>query len=199
MNRAGRAVLLTVAVGLPGLAPMVAKAADPAATVEWGQCSAISAADARLACYDTLAGRATVGAAPKIAAVGAAAVPAPIPATAPAVSPAAKPAPTIAATTPLPPPVPTEDPRNFGYSATQLITPEQKAGIVQAIEAHVAQVATDQLRSRYVALDNGQTWISTSGDMNLSVGEAITIKRAALGSYMLISASHDSYHVRRVR
>ena len=199
MNRAGRAVLLTVAVGLRGLAPMVATAADRTANAELAQCSAISAADARLACYDTLAGRATVGAAPKIAAVDATAVPAPIPATAPAVSPAAKPAPAAAATTALPPPVPTEDPRNFGFSATQLYTTEQKAGIVQAIEAHVAQVAPDQLRSHYVVLDNGQTWISTSGDMNLSVGEAVTIKRAALGSFMLISASRDSYHVRRAR
>lgn len=190
MNRAGRAVLLAVAVGMPGLAPMVATAADHTTNAELAQCSAISAADARLACYDTLAGRATVSAAPKTAAVDAAAGPAPLSATATAASPAAKPA---------PPPVPTEDPRNFGFSATQVYTPAQKAGIVQAIEARVAQVATDQLRSHYVVLDNGQTWISTSGDMNLSVGEAVTIKRAALGSFMLISGSQDSYHVRRVR
>jgi hypothetical protein len=85
---------------------------------------------------------------------------------------------------------------NFGLSASQLHTADQGP---KAIQAHITQTIVDQNRRGFVVLDNGQTWALTEGEMLLDSGEAVTISRAALGSFMLSSASHHSYHVRRVR
>jgi hypothetical protein len=202
MNRVSRVALLAALAG--ELILPTATAASRTVAAELAQCTAISAADARLACYDTLAGRTPDRPVPSVAGVGAMAVPAPMPA--PAVAPPAATA-TASAPTRVPtsipsatvtPPPPTEQPQNFGLSGAQQYTPAQKAAVIQSIQAHVAQVAADQLRTTYVVLDNGQTWKSTDGDMNLNQGEAVTIKRAALGSFLLTSAN-NSYHVRRIR
>lgn len=108
------------------------------------------------------------------------------------------PAPTSAPRAAQAAPSPGDRPENFGLSKGQLSAAGVKDEGIQSIQAHVSELPGDQFRSSYVVLDNGQTWKSTDGDMGLRVGEAVTIRRAALGSYMLTSDSRHSYHVRRL-
>jgi hypothetical protein len=163
----------------------------------------------RLACYDELAGRATEHPARSVdaasAAPPAAIAPAPAPSSAPpamnsvSAAPAAASATATAAAAAHSAPTTSEQPENFGLSNAQLETSGQKTESLQSIQAHVTELPGDQLRATYVTLDNGQTWKCTDGDMNLRVGEAVTIRRATLGSYLLISESKHSYHVKRLR
>ena len=136
------------------------------------RCAAIAEASARLACYDALAGRATRDNSP-----------APVPVPVPDRASAAPPDPAVAT-------------GNFGLSAVQQHTADQGP---TAIEARITKVIVNQSQRGYLVLDNGQTWAITEGEMLLDAGEAVTIRRAALGSFMLTSASKRSYHVRRVR
>jgi hypothetical protein len=192
-------------------------AAAPDISADLRHCAAVESAAARLACYDALASRPAPSAAtstvPATAAPAAAAAALAVPNPAPVVSapvqaspaaappaPAPKPMATTAAV-PAPAPAPAPDPaeaaRNFGLSSAQLHTAPQGP---QSIEAHVTQVTQDQALRSFAVLDNGQTWLSTEGGFDLVTGELVTIKHAALGSYMLVSTtSKHSYHVRRVR
>ena len=184
MTIAGRTALLMLAPGLLGITLSTLAAATVEVTAELARCAALEATDARLACYDTLAGRPVGGN-----------VPSPDRATA-TVTPtvASSLAPTTAAHAA---PAPADAERHFGLSAAQQHTASQGP---QAIQARIAQITVDQLRRSFVILDNGQTWASTEGEMFLDSGELVTIKRAALGSFMLVSAeSKRSYHVRRIR
>lgn len=188
-----RAGLICVVAALQGVTASAAAAANLESGL--GHCAAVSDADARLACYDALAGRApdehtsapARSAAAPIAAATAAAAP-----TANAASTAAQP-PAATVTTPVDPATAT---RNFGLSAAQLHTADQGP---QAIEAHIARIIVDQNQHGILVLDNGQYWRLLEGEMMLDTGEAVKISRAALGSFMLTSASHHSYHVRRIR
>ena len=96
---------------------------------------------------------------------------------------------------PAAPPDPAAATKSFGLSAAQLHTADQGP---QSIEAHVAKVIVNQSQRGYLVLDNGQTWAILDGEMMLDSGDAVTISRGALGSFMLTSASHHSYHVRRL-
>lgn len=193
------AALLAGETGLAG----AAAAPEP---LESGlaRCAGIGAADARLACYDALAAhRANVGApvasAPAPAAASAAAAAAVAAAPVVAGATAAAPPPTAAAAAAVPSaaaPDPATALENFGLTAKQLHAPDTRP---QSIQAHVSEVIfNDANRRGYVVLDNGQTWVVTDGELLLNVGEAVTVKRAALGSYMMTSKNR-AYHVRRVR
>ncbi len=158
------------------------------------RCVSIASAETRLACYDALAGRSASQPAAAIAPTPA--QPAtPARSTSAGAAPAA--APVAAAPALLPAPVPGPDPaeaaRNFGLGSAPAQGPN-------SIEAHVSQVTADRNLRSYAVLDNGQTWLSTEGGLDLNTGELVTIKKAALGSFMLVSTvSKHSYHVRRVR
>ena len=196
-----RVALLIALTALLGELPSPARA--DATSTGLTHCAAIASAEARLACYDALAGRTTRGAA-TTSAVPVSAVPAAAAAAIPAAaSTVAAPAPSNPAAvapartlTPVAPPDPAEAARNFGLSTAQLHTAPQGP---QSIEAHVSQVTVDRSQRSFVVLDNGQTWASTEGGLELDTGELVTIKHAALGSFMLVSTkSKHSYHVRRV-
>lgn len=189
MTGAVRAAFLGLVVSLPGAA---AAAAAPA-SVESGlsHCAAISQADTRLACYDALAGRAPHDQ----ASVPERSAAAPVATATAAATAAATPAANAAANA-APPVDPAAATRNFGLSAAQLHTADQGP---QAIEAHIAKIIVDQNQHGIVVLDNGQYWKLLEGEMLMDAGEAVTISRAALGSFMLTSASHHSYHVHRIR
>jgi hypothetical protein len=179
-----RALPAAVAVAL-GAATSWAATAAGTPNSELARCAAITTSDARLACYDALAGRKADAGAASTATVPAAAPAATM--TAPATAPTA---PGAASADPL------ADPRNFGLSSAQLHSAPPGP---QSIEAHVNDVLVDSLRRNFVLLDNGQTWASIDGELNLNKGEAVTIGRGALGSYVLKSAkSKLIYHVRRV-
>ena len=171
---AHRASLLRVSILLAmGLA---LSAAASARESKLARCAAIDDANARLACYDALAGRKSQDVAqttvtPSVTASAAAPAPA-----------AAAPDPAAAA-------------QKFGLSNVQQHKADEGPS---AIEAHVAKALVDRNRRAYLLLDNGQTWLVTDDEVQLDDGEAVTIRRAALGSFMLTSASHHSFHVRRI-
>jgi len=48
-------------------------------------------------------------------------------------------------------------------------------------------------------LDNGQIWTYQGDDGRLGPGDPVTIKRAALGSFIMVTQSKRSYHVTRTR
>jgi hypothetical protein len=167
---------LVAATGVTAAETPSAGAAAPGAAA-LGHCAAIAADDARLACYDALAGRAaTISVVP---------------------APAATPAPTAAV---VAAPAAASDPQNFGIAQVRVPVPEAPKGPA-AIEAHVAQVFDNGVARASVVLDNGQTWIfaESFADASLSPGDAVTIKRAALGSFLLVTPAHHSYHVHRVQ
>lgn len=177
----------------------MATAAEAGIDPGLARCAAIAASEARLSCYDALAGR-TAGEqapAPSAAAQPAATAPAPLQAVAalPAVAAPAAVSQPKAAQAASQPDDAASDIAKFGLSAVQLHIADQGP---QSIQAHIAGLYEDRNRRSYLVLDIGQTWALADGEMLLDVGEAVTISRAALGSFMLTSA-HHSYHVRRVR
>jgi hypothetical protein len=48
--------------------------------------------------------------------------------------------------------------------------------------------------------DNGQTWeYEEDGDYLLAIGDSVTIRRASLGSFLLVTPSKLVHRVRRIR
>ena len=153
---------------------------------DMARCAAIRAADARLACYDALAHRPADKASGAASAPHISSAPAPAAATAPA---APVPAPTVATANPA-------DPKNFGLSAVQQHTADLGP---KSIAAHISIVSSNQAGQTFVVLDSGQTWTVMDNDGRLASGDAVTIKRAALGSFLMVAPSNHSYRVRRIK
>jgi hypothetical protein len=95
-------------------------------------------------------------------------------------------------------PAATDDPRNFGL--TQIQQHAAPAG-PPTIQAHIAKVIENRTGRGYVVLDNGQTWMITDQDEDarLGAGDLVTIKRASLGSFLMLTPSKRSFHVRRTQ
>jgi hypothetical protein len=55
----------------------------------------------------------------------------------------------------------------------------------------------DRLNNVAVVLDNGQAWTFVEQDPRLRPGDSVTIKRAALGSFLMMTPSRHSYRVQR--
>jgi hypothetical protein len=85
---------------------------------------------------------------------------------------------------------------NFGLSQRQ---PRAAIQGGQAIHAHIASIGEDQLRRPIAVLDNGQTWVFIDQDRWPNVGDAVTIRRATLGSFIMIAPSNHTYHVHRTQ
>ncbi len=184
------------------------------------RCAAMTAPDARLACYDSLSAPSAPSAP--------AATPAPAAptASAPALPP---PAPTVPVTNAVPPPLVTpapvavpapaaatsapapagnaasaasaDDPQNFGFTKAQVQAHTQSPAPqgLQSIQVHITNVLTDRQGNGFVLLDNGQMWTYQGDDGRMRPGEPVTIKRASLGSYIMVTQSKRSYHVIRQR
>lgn len=184
MTRRRSALPLPPIPALLGVSMAAFSATLPSAT-DLSRCAGIAAPDARLACYDTLAGRPadrTVTATPLVPA--ASTVPA---AAVPAVS------------------SPVGDPRNFGLSEAQLQKQAQPHAAPQAptaIQAHIVKIIDNRIGRALLVLDNGQTWGFVDADFKdaqLNPGDPVTIKRASLGSFLMLTQSKHSYHVRRTQ
>jgi len=140
-------------------------------------CIGISSSADRLACYDKLAGRVS---APKAAPVAAA--------PAPAASVAAAPAPAAAPTA-----------EDFGLSKVQKAAGSSSPPEIKSTTAKVAGFGHSPNRRTQVTLDNGQVWeYQDDPDSLLSIGDSVTIKRASLGSFMLLTPAKLSHRVRRI-
>jgi CubicO group peptidase (beta-lactamase class C family) len=172
--------------------------ATPPTAGDLAHCAGIAAPDTRLACYDTLAGR---------AAPAAVTAPAPTSVAPPTAAAAINATPTAPALPPTPAPVSTiaSDPQNFGFSEAQQHAQAQPHAAPQgpaAIQARIAKMIDNRGGRAYLVLDNGQTWVfvdADADDARLSPGDPVTIKRASLGSFLLLTQSKHSYHVRRTQ
>jgi hypothetical protein len=93
---------------------------------------------------------------------------------------------------------PVSDARNFGLTQAQVHAAPQGPTNIQA---HVENVISNRVGRAYVVLDNGQTWIFVDADDNagLKPGDSVMIKKASLGSFLMVTPSKHSYHVRRTQ
>jgi hypothetical protein len=158
------------------------------------QCSSIANTVERLACYDRLAGRASAKAPPSSPAAAAPAA-APVVSAAPvgAAPPAAAPVPAAASTA-----------NDFGLSKVQKERADGAASSspaeIKSITARVAGFRKGPSGRPRVLFDNGQTWeYEEDGDYLLAVGDSVTIRRASLGSFLLVTPSKLVHRVRRIR
>lgn len=74
-------------------------------------------------------------------------------------------------------------------------------GAVEEVKAALTSVRINAEAQGVFALDNGQTWrqIDTTRITGMKSGQAVTIKRASLGSFMLVRANGGAgIRVRRV-
>jgi hypothetical protein len=191
-----------------GIASALSATAPTAADL--ARCADLPAPDARLACYDALA---EVTADHKPAAAPAASTAASPPANPEAATAAAPPA--AVGATPAAPgiasaPAPTStfasDPRNFGFTETQLEQTRPHSAQTAptgptAIQARIDRIIDVRYGHCVAVLDNGQTWTFVDADLDsaLRSGDQVTIRRASLGSFLMITPSKHSYHVRRTQ
>ena len=188
------AVLVAVVALTPGEA--ASPSVDPGALAH---CAAMTVADERLACYDSLS---RPKSSPPAAAAAASTTPAstaakgsPSTAKAPAATANAAPAAaTATAGAAAAGAAPAPDARSFGL--TRHPPPAEEEG-PDRIQAKVTRVDINRLGNVHVSLDNGQAWIFTAPEAILRVGETVTIKRGAIGSFLLTTASHHTYRVER--
>lgn len=141
------------------------------------QCAGVSDDRARLACYDQIFGK---------------------PAAAPAETGVAG---TSAAATAAAASSPQDD---FGLSDTakRARDPEKAEELIpQTVTEKVASVGRRPTGELLVTLDNGQVWaqIETTTMARISAGDTVTIRKAALGSYQLVSPNKVTVRVRRVK
>lgn len=197
-NRLSVAVLIG-AVGTAVLLPPASRA-DASLT----PCVEIADDAARLACYDRVAGRATAAPVTSAPAAAASATAAPAAAASATAAPAtAAPATAAPATTVVPPATAASgnDPvAEFGLSQ-QAIKQRDPEGWVDSISGTVRGV-TQNASGRYVVeLDNGQVWAQAETDAYpvLKAGDAISIRRAAVGSFVLTGPRSVAWRVRRLR
>ncbi len=139
-------------------------------------CAAIAAADARLACYDHLAhaAAARTGTPPAAGATGG--------------------APASAAS--APPASGTRPPKeSFGLYAAEHPAPPPAA---DALQAKVQAFGRNANGRPTVALAGEGLWELDESDPLLAVGDTVTIKRATLGSFILMTPGKRTHRVRRL-
>lgn len=154
-------------------------AADP--TTEAHACRSIADARARLACYDAAFGLPRVERAESHDA-------APADETVPAAPPPPSQAPALSGV------------ERFGLSEAELrARTGGQAAEPEQIEATIADVTRRGAGGAIFRLDNGQVWMQTDSRHRnrITAGQSITIRRAAMGSYLL-SNGQVAVRVRRI-
>ena len=158
------------------------------------QCSNLSNTAERLACYDRLAGRASASKAPPSSPAAAAPAAPPVSAAPAAAAPAAAP----------PVPARASNANDFGLSKVQKERADGAASSspaeIKSITARVTGFRKGPSGRPRVLLDNGQSWeYEEDGDYLLAVGDSVTIRRASLGSFLVVTPSKLVHRVRRIR
>jgi len=147
------------------------------------KCAAIGDDRGRLACYDGIF-RASAGSVPAGEGAGTSAV--------------------AAAATTAARPAAAAPPDDFGLTeaAKRARDPERaKEEMPESIVGTVAAVGRRPAGELVVTLENGQVWTQVGVDQRARVaaGDTVTIKRGALGSYMLVTESRYATRVRRAK
>jgi hypothetical protein len=88
--------------------------------------------------------------------------------------------------------------KSFGLPAPVVRSAPEETSV---IEGHITRLIDNRAGRALIVLDNGQTWTLTDAIdySRLSSGDAVTIRRAALGSFIMATPSRHSFHVRRLR
>ena len=172
------AVFISLGSMVPGLTTAAAQS-------KGAECAAIDDPSARLACFDAAFPRALRTSPPR-----------------PAVAPAAPAAPAAAAAA-VAADEPVSEARKFGLSVRQRKAIEPKPAQAELTTTTAAVKTVRRLPPGYllIGLDNDQVWQQTEIDSHiwLEPGDQVTIRRAALGSYLLDTPGHYSTRVRRIR
>jgi len=191
------AVSRVAVLGACLVAGVCASSARASSGSDGASCVAVSDDAARLACYDRAYGR---NAASKSAATAgaAAAATAAAPKSPAVASPTAVHAAPAAAT-------PKDPVTEFGLTeaAKQAKDPAKAAEAAKAptsVTAKVISVRFKKYGEFVVTLDNGQVWEQNEPMPSaiVRVGDTVTVKKAVLGSYTLVTASRVATKVRRV-
>ena len=173
---------LTTRVVFPALAALtllpVAADTPKVDSSKLAHCATMAAADERLACYDSLAIHRSTTPPPAVPAAAAGTT-------------AAAPATATATATPAA----SAESKSFGLTEHKVPAP----GGSDSVHAQVAQVIEDRLGNVSVRLDNGQTWSLNESGVSLKQGDAVTIRHAAMGSFLLVAPDRRSYRARRLQ
>ena len=173
---AGTAAAFAASPQTPGSVPISALRA----------CAAIDATGSRLDCYDRLAGRSPTPTP----------TPTPPPRTPARLAPRPAVAPTGAAASVVAPTPASAPNASFGLYALEHPAPPKAAALVGI---KVVAVADHDDGSQTVTLAGGQLWKLDSADPLLAAGDAVTIRRAALGSFLMSTPTGRTHRVRRLR
>jgi hypothetical protein len=181
MKKAQAPLQFTLCVALAAAGTHTASAQD---SLKRGlaHCAAIAGRDERLACFDALAaqgGAAQAAAQTTTATPGGAEVSTPPAGQAPGKAAASA--------------GPADNPADFGLNPA-LKVPAAKT---MAITARVTAVTRTREGAEIVLLDNGQSWELEERDPLLAAGDAVTIRRGTLGSFMLTTPTSRSHKAHR--
>jgi len=183
-----RDITVRLRLGLTTATVIAACAAQPVAAAPKNAlqaCAAVVADADRLACYDRLAGRVAPGVAAGAGAPAAAASPSRAP---PAAASSTAPAPAVVAPAPK---------QSFGlYEAEH---PRPQVVTARSLEAQVVALGRSPGGHVTVTLEGGAVWELDDDDPLLAIGQSVTLTRAALGSYMLRTASQRTHRAHRLR
>jgi hypothetical protein len=86
-------------------------------------------------------------------------------------------------------------PESFGLYPAEHPKPPP---VASSLEARVTALGKDAAGRMTVSLEGGALWELDESDPLLAVGETVTITRAALGSFLLKTASSRTHRVRRL-
>lgn len=94
--------------------------------------------------------------------------------------------------------------KDFGLSeADKRALDPERAGPMQpeSITGNVTAVRKRPTGEWVVTLGNGQVWVQAESDTKaiIRVGDEVTVRKAALGSFVLVSANRVAMRVRRVK
>lgn len=182
MSGRGCAPRVILAVGLAGLTLPVSADAPPTLSAELARCAALAEAPERLACYDALTCAARSDDNERLTCYDILAR-------------------TRSARPPTGPVATTRSDSgtdDAGFGAVQLKKPPKPHGPDQ-IKATVTKVSGQRSGTVSVSLDNGQTWTLQESDPRVASGDLVTIRRASLGSFLMVTPTRHTYRVQRTQ
>jgi hypothetical protein len=94
--------------------------------------------------------------------------------------------------------------QDFGFSEAEKrarTTDADKTDLADRLEAVVAGIGRHGTGEMIVTLDNGQVWMQAESvtSARLRVGDRVTIRKASMGSYQLLTPVRIAMRVRRVK
>ena len=181
--------LAVLAIAISGSGPVTAALAQ-ALPASVRACASERDDARRLSCYDREIARLDQGG-------DVAAAPATKAEVAPAAAAAAAAAPAAAATPPTAAAPAAAPEAKFGYRgdiARKDLDEQAATEGVDRLEATITEVSSRAHGELVITLDNGQVWAQKAPDskMHLKAGDQVTIKKASLGSYMLVAAGRST-------